>query len=192
MTIRDRILDAALKVLRDQGPARATTKEIARVAGCSEGSLYNHFENKESLFVAVVMERLPPFVALLKTLLERVGEGMVRDHLEEVARTALEFYIEAMPLAAAALAAPDIREGLRLQNAGPHRGNEMLAIYLRLEQRLGRIHKEISPEAAAALLLGACQQRAMHLPFLAEDAVIVPAERFAQELVAGLMRGLTP
>jgi len=192
MTIRDQILDAALKVLRERGPARATTKEIARVAGCSEGSLYNHFENKESLFVAVIMERLPPFVALLKSLLERAGEGSVRDHLEEVARTAVAFYIEAMPLAAAALAAPDMRESLRRQNAGPHRGNEMLAIYLRLEQRLGRIHRNISPDAAAALLLGACQQRALQLPFLAEDAVIVPADRFAADLVAALMQGITP
>jgi AcrR family transcriptional regulator len=192
MAIRDQILDAALKVLREQGPARATTKEIARVAGCSEGSLYNHFENKESLFVAVIMERLPPFVALLKNLLERAGEGSIRDHLEEVARTALDFYVEATPLAAAALAAPDIREGLRLQNAGPHRGNAMLAIYLRLEQRLGRIHKDVSPEAAAALLLGACQQRAMHLPFLGADAVIMPADQFARELVAGLLQGLMP
>jgi AcrR family transcriptional regulator len=192
MTIRDQILDAALKVLRERGPARATTKEIARVAGCSEGSLYNHFENKESIFVAVIMERLPPFVALLRNLLERTGEGSIRDNLEEVARTALAFYIEAMPLATAALAAPDMRESLRRQGAGPHRGNEMLAIYLRLEQRLGRIHRDVSPDATAALLLGACQQRALQLPFLAEDAVVTPADRFAAELVATLMQGLTP
>src|SRR5919201_5270645 len=84
MGIRDRILDAAVAVLRERGLAAATTKEIARVASCSEGSLYTSFANKEQLLGAVMAERLPPFIPLLHTLLERAGEDPLDAHLEEV------------------------------------------------------------------------------------------------------------
>lgn len=192
MGTRDQILDAAAAVLRERGLAGATTREIARAAGCSEGSLYNHFANKESLLLAVMAERLPPFIPLLKTLLERAGEDTLRDHLEEVVRVAVPFYVELMPLAAAVLANPELNEGLRSQGYGPQRGNEALATYLRLEQRLGRIHTGAEPAAAATLLLGACQQRAMHRQFLGEQPDPASDNRFATILVATLLQGLQP
>src|SRR5438132_8339884 len=111
--IRDRILDAAVTVLRDRGPAAATTREIARAAGCSEGSLYTYFASKESLLLAVMTERLPPFIPLIKALLERAGEDTVPDHLEELALIALPFYVEVMPLMATMLGTPELSQGLR-------------------------------------------------------------------------------
>ena len=86
--MRERILDAAVSVLRARGHHAATTKEIARVAGCSEGSLYTHFANKENLLLAVMTERLSPFIPLLQSMLERAGEDTLHDHLVELARVA--------------------------------------------------------------------------------------------------------
>src|SRR5689334_5595885 len=97
-SMRERILDAAVMVLVERGNTGATTKEIARVAGCSEGSLYTYFAGKELLMVAVMTERLPPFIPVLNALLERAGEDTVPDHLEEVARNAVPFYVRLMPL----------------------------------------------------------------------------------------------
>lgn len=192
MGIRDRILDAALAVLRERGHAAATTKEIARVAGCSEGSLYTYFANKERLLAAVMAERLPPFIPLLHTLLERAGEDTLNEHLEELARLAVRYYVEMLPLAATLLAAPELAEGLRRQNLGPHRANEGLVSYLRLEQRLGRIRAEAILEATAALLLGACLQRAMNRQFSGETPDSTAEEHFVTDLVATLMHGLQP
>lgn len=192
MGTRDRILDAAVAVLRTRGQAGATTKEIARVAGCSEGSLYTYFATKADLLHAVMSEKLPPFIPVITALLERAGEDTVSDHLEEVARIALPFFHELMPLAATVLATPDLNESLRQQGFGPHRANQVLATYLRIEQRLGRIRPEASVEAAAALLLGACQQRAMQLQFLGGSPNAEEDERFARELVATLALGLIP
>lgn len=56
---RVRILDAAHELMLTVGLARATTKEIARAAGCSEAALYKYFDTKEELFVRVLAERLP-------------------------------------------------------------------------------------------------------------------------------------
>jgi hypothetical protein len=137
-------------------------------------------------------ERLPPFIPVLKALLERAGEDTLEGHLEEVARVAVPFYVELMPLNAAVLATPELNESLRNQGYGPHRANEALATYLRLEQRLGRMHVAADPLLAAALLLGACQQRAMHRQFLGEQPDAASDERFARGLVVTLMRGLQP
>lgn len=189
--MRTRILEAAEQVMRTKGFARTTTKEIARAAGCSEGNLYNHFDSKEGLFLAVMTERMPGFVPLIMTLHQRAGTGSLEGNLEEVARTALAFYVQFLPMSAAILATPGLREGIRSRNAGPHRANEGLAAYLRREQELGRIGSNADPEAAAALLLGACQQRAVLALFLGEE-LLVDQERSARDLVTTLMRGLLP
>jgi len=190
--MRDRILDAALTVLREQGLEAATTKEIARVAGCSEGSLYTYFATKESLLLAVMTERLPPFIQLLHSMVERAGEDTLQDHLEEIARLAAAFYWELTPMAVSVLATPELAEGLRRKGLGPQRGNQTLAAYLRLEQRLGRVNAGVSIEATAALLLGACQQRAMNLQFLGQERDPEADGRFAVEIVGALMQGLRP
>jgi AcrR family transcriptional regulator len=190
--MRDRILDAAMAVLRQRGEAGATTKEIAHAAGCSEGSLYTYFARKEDLLLAVLTERLPPFIATLKAMLERTGDDTVREHLEEVARLALPFYGELLPLVTTVLATPGLRESLWQQNYGPHRANEALATYLRLEQRLGRIRSGASLEAATALLLGSCLQRAMHRQFSGQQQEAAADEQFVKDLVATLLQGLAP
>jgi AcrR family transcriptional regulator len=191
-SLRERILDAAATVLRDQGLAAATTREIARQAGCAEGSLYTHFEDKDDLFVAVLIERLPPFIPLLHDLLARAGEESLEAHLEQVAETAIAFYIALLPLAAPLLAAPELREGLRRRGDGPHLANEALAAYLRLEQRLGRVGAEADIQAAPALLLGACMQQAL-LQRL-QGGKIQPEQNasFARALARTLVRGLGP
>jgi len=53
---RPQILAAALDVFTSKGFAAATTSEIARTAGVAEGTLYNYFDNKRALFIAVVQE----------------------------------------------------------------------------------------------------------------------------------------
>ena len=48
------ILDAALAIFSKKGFAEATTAEIARTAGVAEGTIYNYFQSKRELLVAVV------------------------------------------------------------------------------------------------------------------------------------------
>lgn len=51
---RSRILKAATEVFATAGIAGATTREIARVAGVNEVTLFRHFQSKEQLLGAVV------------------------------------------------------------------------------------------------------------------------------------------
>jgi AcrR family transcriptional regulator len=193
---REKIVRAAERVMRERGFAKATTKEIAREAGYSEGALYKHFEGKEELFLAVLAERLPSLVALSKELPERAGRGTVQGTLEEVAGTALAFYEESVPISASVFSEPELlarhAEELSRRGAGPQRANEAVAAYLRAEQGLGRVRGDADPEAAAAMLLGACFQRTFVRHFLKEDVGLAGEEYFAEGVVQTLMGCLSP
>ncbi|ULX50863.1 hypothetical protein A9P79_02540 [Cupriavidus taiwanensis] len=52
--MRERILDAAVTIVIEQGTARATTLEVQRRAGVSRGALLHHFPTHASLLSATV------------------------------------------------------------------------------------------------------------------------------------------
>ncbi len=53
---REQIIEAATRVFARKGFRRATTKEVAREAGISEGTIYNYFEDKDALLMAILHE----------------------------------------------------------------------------------------------------------------------------------------
>jgi len=55
---REQLLEAAEAVFGEAGLKGATTKEIARVAGIHETTLFRHFSSKEDLFLAVVKKSM--------------------------------------------------------------------------------------------------------------------------------------
>lgn len=193
---RDRILDAAAEVMARLGLARTTTKEIARAAGCSEALLYKHFPDKEAIFLGVLGSRLPRLPATLSGLRAQVGEGSVAARLTEVVEVAVRFYAGGIAIGSSMLGDEKLverhRSWLLAHGAGPHRVNEALADYLRAEQQIGRVAAGVDPDAAAALLLGACYQRAFLVRLVGEDEQRLPTDRFATAVVAAAVRGLTP
>jgi AcrR family transcriptional regulator len=50
------ILKASGQVFANKGYARATTREIAALAGVSEGTLYNYFDSKRDILLALLEE----------------------------------------------------------------------------------------------------------------------------------------
>lgn len=51
---REQIVGAATRVFAEKGFRRATTREVARVAGISEGTIYNYFEDKDAILMAIL------------------------------------------------------------------------------------------------------------------------------------------
>jgi AcrR family transcriptional regulator len=198
-TTRERLLDAAERVIRRSGLAAASTREIAREAGCADGTLYNHFSDRADLFVAIYLEKLlPDYSDALSKLLYRIGEGTVQAHLEELAQIALALYYKAAPMRAALFAEPELLKRYReafiskAQNQNQERPTDLLAAYLRAEQRLGRVAAHANPAIAAEALFGTCSEYALRKCFFDETPTPEEDHHFVQELVRSLMEGLSP
>ncbi|MEV7204382.1 MULTISPECIES: TetR/AcrR family transcriptional regulator [unclassified Streptomyces] len=190
---RERILDAAHELMLTVGLARATTKEIARVAGCSEAALYKHYASKEELFIRVLSERLPRLTPLLGGLAAEPGRAPIEDNLTEIARQAALFYEQSFPIAASLYAQPQLKrrhdDTMRELGTGPHLPIEGLDAYLRAEQAAGRVRSDADTFAAASLLLGACAQRAFAYE-ATPTGVRPPVDAFARRLARTLLAGL--
>ncbi|NSC23324.1 TetR/AcrR family transcriptional regulator [Streptomyces albus subsp. chlorinus] len=193
---RERILDAAHHLLRTLGLARTTTKEIAREAGCSEAALYKHFSGKEEIFVRVLFDRLPRLNPLLSELARDPGDRGLERNLLQVTEHAALFYEQSVPIAAALFAEPALKrrhfEGVRELGAGPRTPLRALAAYLRHEQARGAVRADADVDAAAALLLGACSQRAFLYDFAGGERPEQPLDAFVRGLVRTLLHGLAP
>ena len=190
---RVRLLDAAHELMLTVGLARATTKEIARAAGCSEAALYKHFDSKEELFVQVLTERLPPLGPLLSDLAAEPGRHSLEENLAEIARRACLFYEQSVPIAASLYAETQLKrrhdDALRQLGKGPHVPIQELDAYLRAERERGRVGEDADTFAAASLLMGACAQRAFAYD-ATRDAVRPPVDEFAARLARTLLAGL--
>ncbi len=80
--MRKRIVDAAIMIAAQSGFARATTKEIAREADCSEGIIYHYFSSKNELFLAVIKENGEDFLRQVKS--EAACGRTSREKLERI------------------------------------------------------------------------------------------------------------
>jgi AcrR family transcriptional regulator len=81
---RNQILDAAATVFAEKGFHPTTTKEIAEMAGVSEGTIYNYFTSKSDLLIGL-MTRLAEVESLNEELVDAL-QGDVRDFFVAVFR----------------------------------------------------------------------------------------------------------
>ncbi len=156
---RARLIDATSSVVRDVGYAHASTRAIATAAGVAEGTIYRHFPNKASLFVATVLEANAPIVEWVATLPARAGEGSVEENLVDAATRLVGLRDQVIPLEMAIAADPELaaqrRRALAASGSSmPPGPPEALATYLAAEQRLGRVREDIDAGEAAAVFLG--------------------------------------
>jgi len=155
---REIILSAAQDLVLANGLAAATTRAIAAAAGCSEGTIYRYFPDKNSLVLEIIKSRFPGFFELLSVFPEKAGTATVKANLEEMAVAALAFYRAILPISAGVLSDRELLSAHRLyfekNHTGPARALAAVAAYIRAEQKLGRVSKQTSPQHAAKLLLG--------------------------------------
>jgi TetR/AcrR family fatty acid metabolism transcriptional regulator len=63
---KQKIVNATLTIAAEKGFDQATTAEIARKAGVSEGSIYNYFRTKDDLLIHTVAEYAGSFISVLE------------------------------------------------------------------------------------------------------------------------------
>jgi AcrR family transcriptional regulator len=182
------ILDAASEVLGERGLA-APMEAIARRAGVSKQTVYNHYGSKAELIRALVDRRV---VSITASLREPGAEEHPQDALAAYARTVLKVvnggnYGLMRVTIQSAGEMPDLARAVF--EAGPVRSRAQLAAFLKMETRAGRMNVADPLQAAeffSGMVLGQRQTQAlMNLgPDLTEDEI----ETLAAEVARIFMR----
>ncbi len=86
---RERIVDAALEVFAAGGYAGTSMGSIADRAGITRAVLYDHFESKEALYLALLEERNAAFLAHVAARI--TGAGGPRERMRETIDTVFAF-----------------------------------------------------------------------------------------------------
>ena len=157
---RQRILDAALVLIRERGIGRVTTKEIALAAGAAEGSLFKNFGDKMGLLTELLTQELPENRAWRAVPAEAPpGRGDLAAALTLFMDRAIDFYAAALPLVAGSFADRELlrrqQERNRQRGTGPHLALQASADYLRGWQESGQLDAAADPYAMAVALCGA-------------------------------------
>lgn len=187
---RERILDAALLVMRERGLANTTTKLIAAQAGLSEAMLYKHFADKQQLFLSVLRERSPR----ARFEGDAGGESLAAG-LAVLVSDLMAFFTRTFPIAASIFGSPTLlaehRDGVASHGGGPATVIDGVRARLVAEQEAGRIRADADTASVARVLVGA----AFHQGFLAafEGLDAVPdAGSIAAGIVDAVLPGLVP
>lgn len=183
------ILDAAVEVLAERGVS-APMEEIARRAGVSKQTIYNHYGSKAELVRALCERRVHEMAAPLETpgAAEQPAEA-----LAEFARVLLGAlfttrYATMMRTAIAnAAEMPEVAQAM--YEAGPRASRRRLADFLQLETDAGRLACPDAMEAAEffAGMVVSSRQTAylLGVPMAITEAEI---DRIAREAAARFMR----
>jgi len=191
---RQQILDAAQRLINEGGFTRLTTSEVAQEAGCAEGTIFRYFKRKEDLCLAVVLENAPKFKATIAV--KRAGKGSVKKNLEDIARAAIRFSDDLIPLGASLFADTKLltryRQAWSESQRGPKEAFDLIAAYIAEEQQLGRIKRKAVPLLVSALLLGPCFHWAFIRQGMGKNVLPMSDNEFAAGIASTLMLGLDP
>lgn len=187
------ILDAAVEVMAERGLG-ASMEEIARRAGVSKQTIYNHYGSKAELARAMSERRAHEVAEILDApgAVDRPEEA-----LASYARLLLSSVLNTRGMAVykmAMLSATELPEiAQAIYEAGPKASRKHLADFLRLENAAGRLDAPDPLEAAeffAGMVLGRYQTpNLLGIQIHLDETEI---DRVAQEATARFMRAYAP
>lgn len=195
VVIRDEtIVEAAREVFLARG-FQATTAEVAERAGVSEGSIFKRFKSKFELFQAAMQADFEQ-PAFTRGLVERVGQGDLRENLYQLGAAIVDHLRAMMPLMMMSWSTPDGKGNPCLYPGGndpaPVRILRDVAGYLEAEMRLQRMRRH-DPEILARVFLGAIGNFLMfELVFRSHEKLPMPTETFLRGLVQLVWTGAAP
>lgn len=170
----DAILAATAQVLVSKGFDGLTTNAVAEAAGCSIGSLYQYFPNKEALVAALIEHHLDIKSALTVAELQRVATLPAQHAVRAMIVLTMESYRDEPDLKRVLIEQVP-RVGRMAKIAALHAGTlQMVTALLRARQKEMRIE---NPDMAAFILMSAieaiCQRAALFEPARLRDPALI-------------------
>lgn len=149
---KERILRAGFTLISQQGYVKATTREIAKLAGVSEVTLFRNFKNKENLFAQILksFSSIPAMAELLPTLYDL--------HYEEALDKLIETFIARLEANSSWIQL--LQQEMRFAPESVQQTYTsfldnlfaLFADYFRLLQARGVVREDIAPESIARAL----------------------------------------
>lgn len=181
---KEEILSAALFLVAKNGTAAATIRAIASVAGVTEGAIYRHFPNKESLIRSIYQRIVREMVEAKEEIVK--GPESLSEKLHKWIQVTFEYYDEH----------PDAFVFLYLT---PH---NFVDVDGEIIDRQGELFMEMIREAQAdgqarsldpALALSHFLGLELSVPRLIhENRLPPPARQYASEVKEALLRVFAP
>ena len=165
MSVREQLLDAAVRLYAEAGYRGATTRRIADAAGVNEITLFRHFGSKD---------------ALIKEAITRAGSSDVTQHLPEAprdparelqdwARSHLTELRNRRALIRTCMGEIEEHPGIfSSENSPPARAARALARYLRRLRESGLAKAEFDEVTASTMLMGVLFADAMGRDIMAD------------------------
>lgn len=185
---RQKIINATLLVAAKHGFERATTDEISRTAGVSEGIIYHYFKSKQQLYESMVSEKAANFRAALT---EEIGK--IRDSRKKLERL-IEFHFSSFT-GKDSIFRSLLGKGGDTPMIKDHLISLVIMPYSRIISRIIKEgieageFKDIDPSVAALDLIGMMQLPALSLHFGQADFSAHRAEVTVKRLFfGGLLR----
>lgn len=187
---RRRLFDAAAKVFSRVGYAEASAEAIAREAGMSKATFYQHFDNKEEAMAALVQAA----AEVVRTRFSDAAKDAAEDPLAQL-RAAIRAFFDVL------VEHPHETRTLLVEivGAGPkavERRDDVLASFARViyetSERMADEHgtqRFASPHDAFAIV-GAVAELASRQLRLGEPARLHELEPVVERLVLGLLGGV--
>lgn len=157
--VREKLLDAAYRLLQEDGVSAMTTRHIAHCAGTTEASVFNNFGDKAGLLYALISERLPEVQAVKIAVKTELDDGIAA-WLQSVYVAAKSFYVAIIPLTASLWGRKDFSDGA-MGGEGHYSLHTMLSPrFLELQQ-----NGILSPKTDAGVLATIFLGSALHNSF---------------------------
>ncbi|WAL60839.1 TetR/AcrR family transcriptional regulator [Thermocoleostomius sinensis] len=181
------ILEAAREVFLAEGFG-ASTVEIARRAGVSEGSIFKRFSTKEKLFFAAMSEASSP--QWVKTLNALIGQGDLKQNLIALSQQVIECLREFVPRIIMARSKGLLSPALVGLDEPPlARDLKALTDFFDEEMKLGRIRAG-NPEVPARILLGTLTNHVLMEKMAFSTSDVLEHPNYLEELIDSLLEGI--
>nr|WP_202560174.1 TetR/AcrR family transcriptional regulator [Streptomyces sp. SID5914] len=184
------IIEAAKQVFLTRGLAGARTKDIATAAGVNEALIYRHFDSKEEIFVAAVVE---PLQTLVDAAIARAGHlatadgDLQYDNTRLFITELLQLMIDVVPLLGVVLFS-EHEAGIQFYRTEIAPGLD--AVTAEVEQRMPDWnHRDFQPRVVTTAGWGICLGIALDARFRGTD---VDVDRTATEITDLIFEGLRP
>jgi AcrR family transcriptional regulator len=187
---RTQILRGAVEVFAKKGFHKATTKEIAQAAGVAEGTIYNYFENKRELFLAMI--QMFAAASLQQIMLDHPPEDP-KEFLKTIFLDRYQLLRERghimAPLLAETFTDPSLREEIYSRVVMPL--TKLVEQYLQHHIEAGRFRPGVDPVIATRAFIGALGiNMALKLSGMEPRYADLPAETMIDQLISLFLDGL--